>query len=79
MTTHTCVPRPGESACFVCGRDLYDSTREHRAVIRTYGDDQVEECQRCQTDWPCPAVKAINRQAKVGRERRRAERLAGRG
>jgi hypothetical protein len=59
----------------VCHVDIVDAYRrdaglpparrgwEHIAVLRAYGDEQVEECRVCAVEWPCPAIKAITRNA----------------
>jgi len=84
VTDHIHTARPGERECFVCNVDTLDAARaelglapmhEHEPVEREYGPDQsVIECRRCGIEWPCPAIKAINRNAKIARERRALER-----
>lgn len=84
MTDHWHVARPGEATCFVCGVDVEDAHRaqsgmkpralEHLEVTRTYGDVEVQECQRCAAEWPCPAIKAITRNAARARRARQAAR-----
>ena len=68
MSSHYCQQRPGDNKCFVCGRSFDDHTL-HVRVERAYGDDVVDECRRCGVEWPCPAIKAINRNAKKKRLR----------
>lgn len=82
---HFHTARPGESVCFVCKVDMetairddgglspVSNRREHVAVVHTYGDQEVEECRACGTEWPCPAIKAITRNAARAR-RNRADR-----
>lgn len=70
VSSHVCSPRPGENQCFVCGRNLYPPYL-HEMVIRTQGEDSYEECRTCCVEWPCPAIKAITRNAKKARDRKK--------
>jgi hypothetical protein len=84
VSDHAHTARPGEDECFVCGRDMAEvwaefmgrnPSRIHEPVDREYGPDQVvQECRTCLVEWPCPAIKAINRQAKRARQKRKAAR-----
>lgn len=83
VSKHVHVARPGEENCFVCGRDVADAaradaglppihSRQHDPIEREYGPDQVVlECRRCGVEWPCPAIKAINRNAARARRNRK--------
>lgn len=76
MSDHTCQARPGEDRCFVCRANLTGPLpTEHVRKARQYGDDVVQECSRCAVEWPCPAIKAITRNAARSR-RARAVRAA---
>lgn len=81
MSGHVCVETPGTAVCFTCGRDM--DPHDHRAQEVTYGAGPsaitVLECWRCCADWPCKVVKAISHNARLGRERRHAERMARHG
>lgn len=79
MSAHQHVARPGEGRCFVCGRNMVPPDApgrpEHEPVDRRYGDETVTECLVCPgVEWPCPAMKAITRNAARARRQRAAAR-----